>query len=702
MSAPPASDSFHVDPLGVCAALERMHSRLVEHRLDSCEQVLAAALPDLLAVTGANLGYICLVSRERRRDRPPSLILGTIKATSEDASGAMTLWVYDLFHEVIPKEGLPRPLAELATSTAAIILDYEPLLSAIDNFMSVPVCVDGELVALFGLSNRRGGFDESMVESLAPLVRGCQVVLKQFVMRARLVEMGGELERAQRRFDSFMTASRFVAYLSDSEGHIRWISEAFGRQFNVDREQVVGRPEHKLLPASVAARARSIDEQVRESERIVEVLEPAVGGDGEIHWWKGAKFPVEGPGGEPMIGSLAQDVTETVGMTETLREREAELAEAQDLGRLGRWTWVVGRDRVGWDAHFERLCGLPSTDEHTLDTLMGLLHPDDVEPTRLALEDAARAGTKRFVFEHRLLVGGQVRELSVVGRVRREGDAGAVVSAVVHDVTEQRVLERARLTLEGRAHEFDSLAVLTGAMAQEFDGLLVGVLGNAGIALDELDPDSLAAVCVQDIEASAERAVQLTHEMLAFSERGKDEPEEADLSAIIVGCAEAIHAVIFDAINLRLSLYPELPQISVDVGQLRQLVLGLVRNASEAMGELGGELALTTGVDDFGVEELVNLAPGCTLDPGRYVWVEVSDTGGGIEAQVERIFEPFFSTKFTSRGLGLAAVRAIVRTHGGALLVENSPGRGVVFRALFPPLGSAEEDSESWVSSRAD
>ena len=236
-------------------------------------------------------------------------------------------------------------------------------------------------------------------------------------------------------------------------------------------------------------------------------------------------------------------------------------------------------------------------------------------------------------------------------------------------------------------------------MAHEFSSLLAGILGNAGIALDDMDHDSLAAVCVQDIEAAAERATELTQQMLAFSGRGHFIPEEFELSSLITGFAEILHAAISESVSIRLSLHPDLPEIQADRAQLRQLIMNLVINGSEAIGEAAGELTLSTGFDEFGPEDLAKLVERPELGPGSYVWLEVRDTGSGMDAATqERIFEPFFSTKLAGRGLGLPAVRGIARSHGGGILVESAPGAGARVRVLLPPArpAAAQETSERW------
>jgi PAS domain S-box-containing protein len=565
-------------------------------------------------------------------------------------------------------------------------------------------------IAVVAVANRPGGFNLGLVEGLAPLLGACGTVLKAYEDADVRAAREAELERSERRFRTFMDASPCVAYITDPERRLVWASRAFGEQFRVDPREAVGRREEELLPAGMAARTRVIDEKVRVADGFVDMLEPVVDAAGEIHWWQGAKFPVDGVGGERLVGSLALDVTDNVRMTEALREREAALAEAQELARLGRWTWAPQTDTLRWDAQFERLCGRADPGAGAdalglnalgLDALLGLIHPDDVELTRRALDKLIREGGSRLTLEHRLLVEGEIRELFVVARVRREGDEGPLVIAVAQDVSDRRKLERSRRELESKAQKFESLSVLTGGIAHEFGSLLAGMLGNAGIALDELDHDSLAAACIQDIEAAAERATELTAQMLKFSGGGRLVREPLELSSLITRLGERINAAVSSLVSVRLALHPDLPEIAGDRAQLRQLIMSLVVNASEALAGGPGELTVATGCDEFSSEALAGLVAGTELAPGRYVWLEIRDTGSGMDlATQQRIFEPYFSTRAAGRGLGLAAVLGIVRAHRGAIEVESAPGAGARFRVFVPPArdpGTAEVN-ESWSS----
>ena len=691
-----------LDPTRLLAAIATVHDRFVADRQDTARgQVLEAALRGALELTGGAIGF---VARVRLIPSGPVLSPECVLAVDAERHQNVVDWLHETLTSGARGETIPRPLAKLARASEALILDYEPRLPALDNFLAIPLSRDGrrwQPIAILALANRPGGFNLDLVDGLAPLLGACGTVLKAYEDADERAAREAELERSERRFRTFMDASPCVAYITDAERRLVWASQAFGEQFRVDTREAVGRREEDLIPAGMAARTRAIDDKVRAADGFVEMLEPVVDAAGDIHWWQGAKFPIDGPAGEQLVGSLALDVTENVRMTEVLREREAALAEAQELARLGRWTWAPQSDNLHWDAQFEGLCGHADSGSAGLDALLDLIHPDDVELTRRALDELVRDGNPRLTLEHRLLVEGEIRELFVVARVRREGDEGPLVIAVAQDVSDRRRLERSRRELVSKAQKFDSLSVLTGGVAHEFRTLLSGILGNAGIALDDLGHDSLAAACVQDIETAAERAADLTRQMLKFSGRGRFVSEGVELSSLISGLAERINNAVTSAVSVRLALHPDLPELEGDRAQLRQLIMNLVVNASEAIGESPGELTVATGFDDFGPEALTDLVDDVELGPGEYLWVELRDTGSGMDEATRRcIFEPFFSTRAAGRGLGLAAALGIVRSHRGGIKVSSSPGSGACFRILLPPprAASASETGEGWSS----
>ncbi len=260
----------------------------------------------------------------------------------------------------------------------------------------------------------------------------------------------------------------------------------------------------------------------------------------------------------------------------------------------------------------------------------------------------------------------------------------------VTDITERKWAEEKRLQLERQmqqSQKLESLGVLAGGIAHDFNNLLAIILGNASLALDELPSNSAARDSLGAIEQTSLRAAELCRQMLAYSGKGRFVMENLGLSDLIDSMTTLLKASISKKAILNLNLHPTepLPPLRGDPSQIRQVVMNLVVNASEALNDRAGAIAVSTGVMECSREYLAQVYGEENLREGDYVWLEVADTGSGMSAEVlQRMFEPFFTTKFTGRGLGLAAVLGIVRGHQGALKVESEPGGGTTFKVLFP------------------
>lgn len=227
----------------------------------------------------------------------------------------------------------------------------------------------------------------------------------------------------------------------------------------------------------------------------------------------------------------------------------------------------------------------------------------------------------------------------------------------------------------------ESVDTLAAGVAHDFNNLLVSVLGNASLAQEFLPADNPAAGLLQGIIQAGQKAAVLTRQMLACSGEGRFLVEAVNLSDFVAEMGPASRDSLPPNVALRLELEAELPSIQADRGQMRQVLWNLLLNAAEATGDGGGEVVVRTGVE--------NIGEWAELPPGRYVRLEVRDAGCGMdEATRARIFDPFFSTKFTGRGLGLAAVAGIVRGQKGAIFVASAPGEGACFTVLLPVDGA--------------
>lgn len=250
--------------------------------------------------------------------------------------------------------------------------------------------------------------------------------------------------------------------------------------------------------------------------------------------------------------------------------------------------------------------------------------------------------------------------------------------------------ENERLALERKmleAQKLESLGLLAGGIAHDFNNLLVAMLGNAGLALTDVSPESRARQYIEQIQVAAQRAADLTRQMLAYSGRGRFIVQPAHLNDVIEEMVKLLRVSISKQAALQLNLAPNLPLISADATQLRQVVMNLITNASDALANHAGTITVSTGAMFVSRTELEQAQSANDLAEGEYVFLEVTDSGSGMDAETQaRIFEPFFTTKFTGRGLGLAAVLGIMRGHHGAIQVNSVVGEGTTFRLLFPPL----------------
>ena len=262
------------------------------------------------------------------------------------------------------------------------------------------------------------------------------------------------------------------------------------------------------------------------------------------------------------------------------------------------------------------------------------------------------------------------------------------VLSIVTDMTAQRKAEEERKRMDQQmqhAQKLESLGVLAGGIAHDFNNLLVAMLGNAGLALMELPPESAARQTVQAIELAAQRASELTRQMLAYSGKGRFIIEPLNLSRIVEEMAHLLEVSVSKRALLKYRFAPNLPAIEGDATQVRQVIMNLIINASDAIGERSGVISMTTGMMHADQAYLASSYIDGNLPEGDYVYLEVADTGIGMDEETRaRIFDPFFTTKFTGRGLGLAAVLGIVRGHGGAIKLYSEVGHGTTFKVLFP------------------
>ena len=286
-----------------------------------------------------------------------------------------------------------------------------------------------------------------------------------------------------------------------------------------------------------------------------------------------------------------------------------------------------------------------------------------------AAVEAMKAGAHDYILKHRLA--------RLAPAVRRE----------LRESSMRR--ERRRLEEQLRhAQKLESLGLLAGGVAHDFNNLLTGILGNASLVLEAIRPDPPTRMMLEDIIQAAERAADLTRQLLAYAGKGKFVIEPVDASALVRDISGLIRTSVPRTVDLVLDLDRALPDIEGDASQIQQLVMNLILNAVEATGARPGVVRVATGAREIRAGDAIDTLRPEPPAPGSYVSIEVKDTGCGMSPEVKaHIFDPFFTTKFTGRGLGLSAALGIVRGHGGAIGVESREREGSTFTVLLPALG---------------
>lgn len=280
---------------------------------------------------------------------------------------------------------------------------------------------------------------------------------------------------------------------------------------------------------------------------------------------------------------------------------------------------------------------------------------------------------------------------------------------LAHEIAERKRSEEERRVLEAQfqhSQKLESLGVMAGGIAHDFNNMLASILGYADLARRDLPAGSPCGHHLAEVIHGTRRAAELTNQMLAFSGKGRFVVEPMNLAALVADMSRLLQVSISKNSTLQISSAADLPAVDADAPQLRQIIMNLIINASEAIGEKNGVIRVRTDARHCDLAFLRQTFLGEQLPEGRYVFLEVADTGCGMSEETRaRIFDPFFSTKFTGRGLGLAAVLGIVRGHRGAIEVLSAPGKGTTFRVLFPasrlPVKSGEPpkaDDEGWTT----
>ena len=508
-----------------------------------------------------------------------------------------------------------------------------------------------------------------------------------------------QLRASEARLQDILDHSPANIFIKDLEGRYLVVNQHLVSHSRRPYREIIGRRDDELYPAEQAALYRANDARVLAASRPMEFEEfsttPAGPRTSIVQ-----KFPLlDDQGRVYAICGIATDITERKQAEAELQENRRQLSNliSQLPGAAFRCNYDEHMTALFASEGMLALTGYPASDFTS-----GRLHissltvPDDRPAAQAALAASIREG-RAYEIEYRFQPReGPEKWVLVRGRpVYDEAGKLRFLESLAIDVTALKQAEQEKLAFERNLLEtqkLESLGVMAGGIAHDFNNILTAVLGNASLLRLALPPADAGQTNLEQIETAARRATDLCTQMLAYAGKGKIAVGPLDLSRLVRDTTAMLEVSIRSKnCALTLQLADALPAVLGDTAQLNQIVMNLVINASEAIGERAdGKIAVRTFARPADPALFRGALHRPNLPGGLYAGLEVRDNGCGMTPEtLGRIFEPFFTTKFSGRGLGLSAVLGIVQGHRGALFVESQPGAGSTFRLLLPTVEAA-------------
>jgi PAS domain S-box-containing protein len=498
------------------------------------------------------------------------------------------------------------------------------------------------------------------------------------------------LLRTTQELDRFFSLTLDLLCIADTDGRFLRLNQAWEDTLGYSVEELEGRELIELVHPEDRQATLEAVRRLAEGQSVMDFVNRYRRKDGAYRWIEWRSVSYQGK----WIYAAARDITGRIQGEHELRtqnnfrraiiDRAAEgLCVCHEVGEFPFVRFTVWNDRM------TEITGYCMEEVNRLGWYQTLYPDPEVQERARARMAAMREGRDLIAEEWEITrKDGQMRVIAISTSLILAQDQQHHVLALMHDLTDRKRAEEERRRLEDQfqhVQKLESLGVLAGGIAHDFNNLLMAVLGNADLALRQLGPASPARSFLQGIQTASCRAAELCRQMLAYAGKGRFVVEPLNLNDVVEEMTSMLEVSISKKARLTFKLAPGLPAVDADATQLRQVLMNLITNASEAIGDRSGAIEISTGVVEIEQAGLNSDLIPADMPAGTYVFVEVSDTGCGMTPEVKgRMFDPFFTTKFTGRGLGMAAVLGIMRGHGGAVEVRTEPDKGTAIRALLP------------------
>jgi two-component system cell cycle sensor histidine kinase/response regulator CckA len=545
------------------------------------------------------------------------------------------------------------------------------------------------------LRRSRDELEARVKERTAELEKANEDLRSEIAGRKRVVE---ELRESEDRYRDLVEHSQDLICTHDLKGRLLSVNPWAARVLGYSRDELLRMNMRDLIAPEARGKFDGYLEEIGNHGTARGMLVVHTRNGERRIWEYNNTLRTEGVA-EPVVRGMAQDITERKRTEEALRASEELFKEY--LRHSPIYTFIKEvtstESRVLHASdNFQQMVGIPARDMRG--KTMTELFPADFG-AKITADDWSVVAEGKVLKQDEDFNGRNYISIKFP-IVQREK---TLLAGYTIDITERKRAEEEKRTLERQvqqAQKMESLGVLAGGIAHDFNNILMAVLGHAELALDQVSPASAARPSLTEITKASRRAAELCTQMLAYAGKAPFALERVGLRDLVEEMAHLLQAAISKKAVLNLNLERGLPPIEADASQIRQIVMNLIINASEAIGDRSGVIRVSVGATRCDEEYLQKADLRGDLPLGLCVHLEVMDTGVGMDAETQsRIFEPFFSTKFTGRGLGLAAVLGIVRAHKGALTVCSEPGKGTTFRILFPAQENAGEEARPHDSS---
>ena len=612
----------------------------------------------------------------------------------DETSGSLNLAAHkglsDAFVESARTFAAEAPQTQLVLSGKSTYIRYADFDGIIDEIRSaegihevaiIPVSFDGSVIGAmnFGSRNRESISQTARngLEALAGHLGGLLVNLKnQAVLRAREDELRRILTNMPVMLDALDENGTIIVWNRECE-----------RVSGYTAEEIVGNPDafYMLYPdPEYLANLNEQWDKLRGDARGEESVLRCKDGSERIISWHSVAAQVPVPGWDTW--AIGIDVTEQKQVQADLEAGEEWFRSLYDEAPVGLFRNRLSDGMTVECNHAAAVMyGFSSREDAIQRRFQAIKHYADSEDRKRMVELLKRDGrVDKFRTEMKRVDGTTFWVEFSAHLVQND----RYLEGVVSDITNQKQAEEERRQLEehiSHMQRLESLGQLAGGVAHHFNNLLQGILGNAEMALWELDPAHPAFQNIQQILSTLDKATLLSTQMLGYSGKGATVLESIDLNNHLRDMEQLLRISVSSSASLVFDLEDNLPVFEGDAAQISQVVVNLITNASEALENQTGTITVRTGHRHCD-GHLVSDAP-MPVQPeaGDYIYFSVRDTGAGMNAStLAKLFDPFFSTKFVGRGLGLAAVQGIVRGHNGAITVQSTPGSGTTFTIVFP------------------